>query len=106
MDYVAKHTKALQKVRDNGAPVTFSQPYPATGNITGQAVELPGDPEEYQALELIGQEPITLFFVPDVFGDSPALRSVVPWAGKDRVVARIFPIRPDGTMIAARVVAT
>jgi hypothetical protein len=115
--YAATHARALAAVATKGAPVTFTHTThgahtpstdafsaPSVVTVTGKAIEDEGDPEEYRALELIGQSPATLFFVPDTLGQLPPRQSAVSWAGSDRTVREVFPLRPDGTAIAARVV--
>lgn len=118
MDYSPVHAKALQKVQDKGAPAVFylrdpgdydpdQDKYPdpsETGTVEGSAVELPGDPEEYAAMDLIPTAVLTLFFVPDTFGEAPPLSAVILWAGAKRTVRAIIPIRPAGELIAARVI--
>jgi hypothetical protein len=117
MDYTLKHSQALKKLAAKGAPVIFSISTPGTyveatdeytdpvfEEIAGQAVEIPGDPEEYKSMELLGTEAVTLFFVPTVFGATPKLHMSVDWAGALRTVSQIFPIRPAEELIAARVI--
>jgi hypothetical protein len=115
MSYTATHGRALRTVTKKGTAVTFTLTTPGTYDETtdtwstpvtdtcaGYAVEMEGDPKEYA--DLITQNPATLFFTPSTFGDLPALDSVGTWAGASRTVKRIFPLRPDGTVIAARVI--
>ena len=120
MDYTSLHTRILATVEKWGTAVTFSTggrgtydsatdtwvATEASGPVTGKAVEVPGDLEEYQSLELIPSQTLTLMFVPDDLGDVPALNSRVTWAGAARTVRAIRPIRPDGTVLAARVMVT
>lgn len=72
--------------------------------VNGKAVELPGEAQEYEALELIGTDAVTLLFVPTVMGELPRLGYDGTWAGKVRTVRQVFPIRPAGTALLARVV--
>lgn len=119
MPYVAEHADALQKVDEKGAPVTFTKETPGTYDaetdefvgptqttVQGHAVEIPGDPEMYEQLELILSQAITLLFVPTTIGQLPSVESTVIWAGKVFTVKEFVPIRPDGTAIAARVIVT
>lgn len=116
-NYAAAHARALAAVAKKGAAVTFtlespgtnsatddSWTNPATTTVTGKAIEDEGDPETYRALELIDVTPSTLFFVPTTFGQLPPLNSIVNWAGANRSVKAVFPLRPDGRTIAARVI--
>lgn len=115
MSYATDHADALADVTEAGTAVTFSLTSPGTYDATtetysggsttscaGYAVEMEGDPKEYA--DLITQNPATLFFTPSTFGDLPLIDSVGTWAGLSRTVKRIFPLRPDGTVIAARLV--
>lgn len=113
---------ARRKVEKDGAPVTFttSGGFPddvydetddaeaaleaAIVGLKGVAIELPGDPEEYVALELLKAEPVTLFFVPDEIGNLPQMSDTAAWAGKVRTVQQIFPVRPAGIGVAAKVI--
>lgn len=119
MDYTSIHAKALKRVQAKGAPVSFVKETPGAYDpiedvtlpptqeiIDGYAVEVPGDPEEYQTLELIGKGAITLFFVPTTFGEAPALHSTITWAGEVHTIQSVGPIRPAGDLIAARVIVT
>lgn len=117
MNYTAKHAQALKKVERDGVAVEFKRSTPGVYNpetdthsppteqsVLGFAVELPGDPEEYAELELIPLEPVTLLFVPEVMGETPMQNGQVYWAGKTRTVKQIFPYRPAGVLLAARVI--
>lgn len=110
------HTAVLKTVRNKGTAVTVTRAsdevYDETdsvasgssSDISGYAVEILGDPEEYAATELVGSAPATLWFVPETPGSLPTLRSTVPWAGETKTVRAAYPVRPDGTGIAARLV--
>lgn len=116
MDYVALHASLLQRLKklgtavtvgsaDSGAvynPSTDSWTGGAVNDIPGFAVEVPGDPEEYQTLELITAQPATLLFVPVTFDSTPALGMGVTWAGTARTVRAVRPIRPDGRFVGGR----
>lgn len=119
-DYSRQHAEALRDVKKAGADVVFKgppagkRPYdpatgefgdaPAAGDVEGVAAEVKGDPEQYAAAEVIGVDPLTLMFIPTTFGQLPAKGSVATWAGKARTVKALFPIRPAGKAIGARVV--
>jgi hypothetical protein len=120
-DYTDKYLQMLEKVTSKGADVSFDEgkaestfdpltdtftghaTAPPTA-VTGKAVEIPGDPEEYAVLQLIAQSPATLLFVPDRMGQTPADNSICLWGGVLRSVKQVFPIRPAGTVIGARVI--
>lgn len=118
MDSASLYAKALGKLKARGAiavaftvvtpgafdPLTETDSPPTSSTVSGWAVELPGDPEEYAAMELIGTEAITLMFAPDTLGDKPPLGSSIEWAGAARTVKQTFPIRPFGDLVAAKVI--
>jgi|SRR5690606_12254112 len=117
VNYEAKHAKALKKVQNGGAPVTFTKTVPGSYDpvtqehtqpseitVSGSAVEIPGDPEEYAASDLIPRNPVTLIFVPAERGQELEQNMVCEWAGLNRSVFQRFPIRPDGVVIATRVI--
>lgn len=111
--------QARRVVNTKGAAVAFSvvgegdyndetdefEP-PVNSSVPGLAVEVPGDPEEYERLGLIKANPVTLIFVPDTIGQAPPLHSHVSWAGTRRIVQSVLPYRPAGVVAAARVVLT
>lgn len=115
MSYAATHTRASRTMAKKGAAVTWSlttpgtydsetdtYTTPVTDGCSGSAVEMDGDPAEYA--DLIALNPSTLFFTPTTYGDLPVLESTGTWAGATKTVKKIFPLRPDGTVIAARLV--
>lgn len=119
MDYVAKHARALEKLEEAGVAVSFRVSTPGEYNeltdeigeptitsVDGRAVEIPADPEEYEARNLILSQTITLFFVPTVMGELPDQHSTVAWAGSLRTVSALIPIRPAEVVIAAKVMVT
>lgn len=114
------YRKTYDTVERMGADVTFvgrsvsseesydetAEPPPDGADlvIPGKAVETLGDPEEYAALELISSEPVTLIFVPEVMGSLPGIGSAATWAGVQRTVKSVFPIRPAGRGVAAKLI--
>lgn len=118
-DYSRLHARTLRKMRKRGARAVFtslanSLYNPVTDRfgsgpgprVEGYAVEVPGDLTEYAELGLIQSEPVTLMFAPTTYGETPALGTVVTWAGKGRTLRAIRPIRPAGVLVAARLVLT
>lgn len=115
-DYTKTHAKILKKVGDRGADITFRRqssssydetsesPTPASGTVSGKAVEQIGDPEEYDSLNLTGHEPVTMIFVPTTMGELPPVGSTATWAGVKRTVRERYPIRPAGTIIGGRLI--
>jgi hypothetical protein len=116
-DYRTDHQEALQDMRNDGSPVLFGSDSPGTydpgsdtwtgsskSTVEGFAIEVPGDPDEYEALRLTLQNPITLQFVPTTFNTSPAQGQTLVWAGLKRTVKSVRHVRPAQETIAARVV--
>lgn len=117
MIYAAQHASALAALQRKGAAVTFKQTLPGTLNaqteewsgpstaeVDGYAIEVRGDPREYEALELVRLAPATLLFAALSFGDAVALGAAVTWAGIQRTVRQVTGVQPDGTAIMSRVV--
>lgn len=117
-DYSAEHARAYRQVTRKGTDVVFnpsdSDTYSGSGEwtdgasdtIAGKAVEIPGDPAEYEPLELIGKDAATLMFVPTTIGSIPQQGFTATWAGKVRTVKQSFPFRPAGVAIMAKVILT
>ncbi len=115
MAYTTEHASALADIRAAGASVTFTLAV-ATYNeatdtqtttnstVTGAAIQVKGDPNQYERLKLTEYSPATLLFAPDTYGSKPALGSTVPWAGSTQTVKSVDPLSPDGSTIIARVV--
>lgn len=117
MSYATDHASALADVTAAGAAVTFTDKSPGayastgtwtgpatTTSVAGAAIEVEGDPKEYEALSLVQRNPATLFFTPTTYGSLPSLDMAVTWGGVSRLVKRVRPLAPDGTAIAAYVV--
>ena len=82
----------------------------STTTITGNAMQVRGNPQRYKELGLtLGTMP-TLFFAPtnynlDVFStDFVQPGDTVTWASKVYTVKDVDPIAPDGVVIAARII--
>lgn len=99
-----------------GAPVTFSigtagSYDPLTGittggsvvTVTGNAMQIEGDPETYAALGLVQSENPTLLFRPTVPGTMPALGSTVVWGADTLTVKDVEPEAMNGVAKSARV---
>ena len=118
MHYVMRHRASLRRIQQLGIPVEFVRQladYDETTDtytndrisvVKGHAVELEGDAIEYRQQNLIEKNPVTLFFIPDTIDDEPALESQINWANKMRTVRFVFPFRPSGHGIGAKVIAT
>lgn len=117
MDYRAKHAEAYRKIKDKGSRVVFERGVAGEydeltdtfsegvdSEVPGYAVEIPGDPEEFEALELIGKNPVTLMFAADVFGAIPNLNDTVSWAGRKGTVHSLQPLRPAEVVVTTKVI--
>lgn len=114
--HLDKYGKAVDKIKRSGLAVTFTKSNythdplteeteaNADTTVSGYAVEIPGDDTEYEALKLTKHEALTLMFVPSAVGEEPELLSVVDWSGRLKKAYRIQPLRPDGVLIAAKVI--
>lgn len=82
----------------------------AVTTITGNAIQVRGDPRRYKALNLVLTTMPTLFFSPTTYtaraGTDEFIQpgDTVVWATKTYTVKDVDPIAPDGVVIAARVV--
>ena len=74
--YGAEHSGAYVDVKDAGAEVSFKK---KTTTVSGVALQIKGDPEEYEALKLIEKATLTLLFVAETYGDSPPLGASCEW---------------------------
>lgn len=117
MNYTADHAGALADLTEAGAAVTFTLTSPgmyseatdtfASSGVTtvaGYAIEVPGDPRQYAALELIQRDARTLLFAPSTVGSTPALGAALTWAGATFTVQSVQRVAPDGTAILSTVV--
>lgn len=116
------HASAVESIREEGQPVTFTlttpgthdpatETYaaPTTASVAGWAIEVRSDEKDFRTLgfepgEIIKRQPATLLFAPETYGALPALNAAVTWAGKRRKVMGMLPLRPDSRVIMARIV--
>jgi hypothetical protein len=117
MSYTAVHARALLQVKRKGAPVTFTLsnagvPNGLTGvptgaassSVAGHAVQTPGNPERYRALQLVETHAITLIFAPSTRPQMPALGATFTFGGVKWTVKAVDPVAPDGDGIVATVI--
>lgn len=117
MAYVTEHADALAAIADAGAAVTFtlttSSTDPLTGEsaaatpstVSGSAIRVKGNPEQYQQLGLIEARAPTLLFVGSTKSETVPLGSTGVWAGESGTVRAVSPLDLDGTgPVLARVV--
>lgn len=103
-------------VARKGAPVTFTHATPGTYDpatdritggsvetVTGVAMQIEGNPEQYAALGLIQSENPTLLFKPTTVGQMPVLGSTVVWGADTLTVKDVEPEAMNGTAKSARV---
>ena len=62
----------------------------STTIVSGVALQVKGDPEEYEALKLIEKAALTLLFVAETYGDSPPLGAVLRM-GRDEISSGSYP---------------
>jgi hypothetical protein len=87
-----------------GTAVTFSL---GAASIAGYAVQDSGGFKEYYAQGLIEATDEVLFFVPSSSGSVPDPGYTLSGFGDaEFVTKRVFPLSPNGTAIAARVVVS
>ena len=74
--------------------------------VSGVALQIKGDPEEYESLKLIEKAALTLLFVAETYGDSPPLGASCEWGGLRYQVEAIRKLAPDGTAVLSRVIVS
>lgn len=99
-----------------GAAVTFTKQivtYNAddtststTLTVAGVAMQIEGDPDLYERLQLVESDNPTLLFHPDVPGAIPVLGMTVPWGNETLTVKNVTPLAMDGTPTAAKLVCS
>jgi len=78
---------------------------PVTVTLSGNAMQVKGDPEVYRTLALIESEAPTLFYAPGTYGDdAPGVGWTVTWADVQYTVRSVETLAPDGVVITARIV--
>src|SRR5258708_5302724 len=92
----------------NAADGTFGAS--TTTTITGDAIQVRGNPDRYDALNLVLGSMPTLFFTPTLYdlragsSDFVLPGDSVQWNLLTYIVKDIDPIAPDGIIIAARII--
>lgn len=85
---------------------------PSTITIAGNAIQVRGNPQRYQAKGLEISTMPTLFWTPATYGlraftpDCVLPGDTVVWAGITYSVKDVEPISPDGIVIAARIIVS
>ena len=101
--YAAEHSGAYSDIKDAGAEVSFRK---KTTTVSGVALQIRGDPEEYEALKLIEKAALTLLFVAETYGESPPLGASCEWGGMKYQVEATRKVAPDGTAVLSRVIVS
>ena len=101
--YGAEHSGAYADIKDAGAEVSFKK---KSTTISGVALQIKGDPEEYESLKLIEKAALTLLFVAETYGDSPPLGAFCEWGGLRYQVEATRKLAPDGTAVLSRVIVS
>ena len=101
--YASEHSGAYADIQDAGAEVFFKK---KSTTISGVALQIKGDPEEYEALKLIEKAALTLLFVAETYGDSPPLGASCEWGEMRYLVEATRKVAPDGTAILSRVIVS
>ena len=101
--YAAEHSGAYADIQATGAEVSFRK---KTTIVSGVALQIRGDPEEYEALKLIEKATLTLLFVAETYGDSPPLGASCEWGELRYQVEAIRKLAPDGTAVLSRVIVS
>lgn len=117
MSYAEDAASAVADLSEAGAAVTFTLTAPgtytestdtfsagSTTTVAGYAVEVPGDPRAYAALELIQRDARTLLFASSTYGSTPGLGATLTWAGATFTVRSVQRVAPDGTAVVSTVV--
>ena len=75
--YGAEHSGAYADVKDAGAEISFKK---KSMTVSGFALQIKGDPEEYEALKLI-EKAASDFVIrfAETYGDSPPLGASCEW---------------------------
>jgi len=74
---------------------------PATTSISGNAIQVRGDPEVYKALSLIESEAPTLLFVPTTYGGRVEPGYTVEWSNLTYTAQNVRHVAPDGVVIVS-----
>ena len=101
--YGTDHAGAYADIKNAGAEVSFRK---KTTTVSGSALQIRGDPEEYEALKLVQKEALTLLFVAETYGDSPLLGAFCEWGELRYQVEASRKLAPDGTAVLSRVIVS
>ena len=101
--YGAEHSSAFRDIQDAGAEVSFKK---KSTTISGVALQVKGDPEEYESLKLIEKAALTLLFVAETYGEFPPLGASCEWGQLKYQVEASRKLAPDGTAVLSRVIVS
>lgn len=101
--YATEQQDALEMITESGAAIVFLADAWTGGSIasdtTGQAVEIPGDPDAYRALGLVASNPVTVLVAAKGLGVTPRPGVSFRWAARVYTVTTATPLQPDGDPI-------
>lgn len=83
--------KSVQFVKETGDydDTTDTPSNPVDITVDGTAIEISGDFTEYERMNLIKQDPVTLLFIPDTDREEPAAESGILWEGRQFKVRKV-----------------
>lgn len=84
-------------------PATDTSGAATTVTVSGYAMRIQGNPDEYARLGLVQSEHPMLSFDPDTDGDLPTLGMTVPFGGETLTVENVNPCAMNGTATSAHV---
>lgn len=93
-------TKDIPGIYD---PETDTTSAGTTVTVSGRAMRIAGDPDEYAKLGLIQSEHPMLSFAPDTAGELPAVGMTVQFGGETLTVENVNPCAMNGTATSAHV---
>lgn len=102
--FAAEHASAYDDVAANGMGVVFTPNDSSLAPIEGVAMRVKGNPRLYDILKLVESEPVSLYFVPKIYGNTPPLASSVLINGTQYAAKSVEPFAPDGVTITADIV--
>ncbi len=110
--YTEDWPDALADIAEAGAVVTFSKTTPggynsADGTFTtattttcaGKAIKTKSLPKKFEGTGMVVNDPVSLLFAPDTFGDEPTLGMQCTWSGTVRTLKWFDVLAPDGYTI-------
>lgn len=85
-------------------PTTRLYSTATSSSMTGTMTRVQSDPKHLESLGLTEAEAVTFDWVPDTYGDTPALLATYTISSTKYTIRDVNPWAPDGNTITARVV--